>query len=87
MRQQYKYSALFLPILCRLMYLFYFLFAGVKCYALLCGRHLNFNIMKTIKQLEQELKDLQQALKDKTISVNEYSSFYYNVSQQIKKLS
>lgn len=43
--------------------------------------------MKTIKQLEQELKDLQKALKDKTISVNEYSTFYYNVSQQIKKIS
>jgi len=42
--------------------------------------------MKTLHQLQQELKDLQVALKNKSISVNEYSSFYYNISQQIKKL-
>lgn len=43
--------------------------------------------MKTLSQLQQELKDLQVSLKNKSISVNEYSSFYYNISQQIKKLS
>lgn len=43
--------------------------------------------MKTLEQLQQEIKDLQIALKNKDISVNEYSTFYYNVSQQIKKLT
>jgi hypothetical protein len=38
------------------------------------------------EQLEQERRDLQKALKTGTISVNEYSSFYYNLSQRIKKL-
>ena len=39
-----------------------------------------------IKQLENELKDLQIALKDKTISVNEYCSFYHSKAQEIKRL-
>jgi hypothetical protein len=39
-----------------------------------------------MKELQQKLQDLQQALKDKSISVNEYSSMYYETYQQIKKL-
>ena len=42
--------------------------------------------MKNLEKLEQELKDLQVALKNKDISVNEYSSFYYNISKKIKSL-
>ena len=37
-------------------------------------------------KLEQELKDLQVALKNKSITVNEYQSFYYSISQKIKSL-
>jgi hypothetical protein len=39
-----------------------------------------------IEKLNKELSDLKVALKNKDISVNEYSSFYYNISQKIKKL-
>ena len=41
--------------------------------------------MKNLEKLEKELRDLQVALKNKDISVNEYSSFYHSVSQKIKK--
>ena len=44
-------------------------------------------IKKDIAELEQELKDLKEALKNKSVSVNEYSYFVYAVSQKIKKLS
>ena len=51
-----------------------------------------FEYIKTQKteimeNLKQELQDLQEAFKNKTISVNEYSSMYYNVSQKIKSLT
>jgi len=39
-----------------------------------------------MKQLLQKLEDLKQALKDKSISVNEYSSMYHATYQQIKKI-
>lgn len=38
------------------------------------------------EKLEQELKDLQVALKQNLITVNEYQDFYYQISQQIKRL-
>lgn len=41
------------------------------------------NKMETLKQ---KLQDLQEALKNKSISVNEYSSMYHATYQQIKKL-
>lgn len=37
-------------------------------------------------KLEKELKDLQSALKNNLISVNEYQDFYYAISQKIKRL-
>jgi len=40
----------------------------------------------TIKQLEQKLQDLKDALKDKSLSVNEYSSMYHYTYKQIQKL-
>lgn len=43
-----------------------------------------YNIMKA--KLEQELKDLQSALKNNLISVNEYQDFYYAISQKLKRL-
>jgi hypothetical protein len=39
-----------------------------------------------METLKQKLQDLQEALKNKSISVNEYSSMYYATYQQIKKL-
>lgn len=39
-----------------------------------------------MEKLERKLQDLKVALKNKTISVNEYSTMYYQTSQQIKKL-
>ena len=39
-----------------------------------------------VKALQQKLQDLKEALKDKSITVNEYSSMYYSTYQQIKKL-
>ena len=39
-----------------------------------------------MEKLEQELRDLQQALKNKTRSVNEYCSYYHQTAQKIKKL-
>lgn len=39
-----------------------------------------------VKTLEQKLQGLKEALKNKSISVNEYSSMYYATYQQIKKL-
>lgn len=39
-----------------------------------------------MEKLKQRLKDLQLALKNKLISVNEYSSMYYATYQEIKKL-
>lgn len=38
-----------------------------------------------MKGLEKELEDLRKALKAGTISVNEYSTFYYNACQKAKK--
>jgi len=43
-------------------------------------------IKKEIEKLEQKLKGLQWALKNKYVSVNEYSDFVYAVSQEIVKL-
>ena len=39
-----------------------------------------------ITKLEQKLKDLKEALENKIISVNEYSSMYHATYQQIKRL-
>ena len=39
-----------------------------------------------MEKLQQRLKDLQEALNDKSISVNEYCSMYHATSQDIKKL-
>lgn len=39
-----------------------------------------------MEALKQELQELQEALKSKSISVNEYCSFYYSISQKIKSL-
>ena len=39
------------------------------------------------KQLEQERQDLSKALKVGSISTNEYSSFYYALSQRINKIA
>ena len=39
-----------------------------------------------MEKLEKELLDLKTALKEKTITVNEYCDFYYNISQKIKKM-
>jgi len=38
------------------------------------------------KELEQKLLDLQKALKNKTISVNEYCSFYHQTAKKLKAL-
>jgi hypothetical protein len=38
-----------------------------------------------MEKLEQKLQDLKIALENKSISVNEYSSMYYSIYQQIKK--
>jgi len=43
-------------------------------------------IKKEIEKLEQKLKGLQWALKNKYVSVNEYSDLVYAVSQEIVKL-
>ena len=45
-----------------------------------------FDMTNTIKQLEQKLQDLKDALKDKSLSVNEYSSMYHYTYKQIQKL-
>ena len=39
-----------------------------------------------MKELQQKLQDLQEALKNKSISVNEYCSMYHATYQQIKNL-
>ena len=39
-----------------------------------------------MKDLKQKLQDLQEALRSKSISANEYSTMYYDTYQQIKKL-
>ena len=39
-----------------------------------------------MENLQKKLQGLQEALKNKTISVNDYCSMYYAISQQIKKL-
>lgn len=39
-----------------------------------------------MEALKQKLQDLQEALKNKSISVNEYSSMYHATYQQLKKL-
>lgn len=39
-----------------------------------------------MEALQQKLEDLKDALKNKSISVNEYSTMYYQTYQQIKKL-
>jgi len=41
---------------------------------------------KDMKNLKQKLQDLQEALRSKSISVNEYSAMYHATYQQIKKL-
>jgi len=38
-----------------------------------------------MEKLQQKLKDLKAALENKSISVNEYCSMYYAISQQSKK--
>lgn len=40
-----------------------------------------------MKELQEELKRLERALKAKTISVNEYCSFYHQTAQKIKALN
>lgn len=42
--------------------------------------------MKNLNQLQQELKDLQVALKNKDISVNDYSTMYMTISKRIKEM-
>ena len=42
--------------------------------------------MKTLKELQNELVQLQTALAKKLVTPTEYSNFYYNISQQIKRL-
>ena len=50
----------------------------------ICGN--KTRIMETEKQrLEQELKDLQIALQKKSVSVNEYCSFYHQTAKKIKE--
>ena len=39
-----------------------------------------------MEKLQQRLKDLQEALKNNGISVNEYCSMYYATWEDIKKL-
>jgi hypothetical protein len=39
-----------------------------------------------MESLTQKLFDIKYALKQKSISVNEYCSMYYEISQQIKQL-
>lgn len=39
-----------------------------------------------IKELEQKLIDLQLAVADGSISVNEYQDFYYQTYQEINKI-
>jgi hypothetical protein len=39
-----------------------------------------------MEALLQKIEDLKDALKNKSISVNEYSSMYYQTYQQIKNL-
>ena len=39
-----------------------------------------------MEKLKQKLNDLQEALKNKLISVNEYCSMYHATYQEIKKL-
>ena len=39
-----------------------------------------------MEKLEKRLQELREALRDKSISVNEYSSMYHETCQQIKKL-
>ncbi len=39
-----------------------------------------------MEALKQKLQDLKEALKNKSISVNEYSSMYHATAQEIKKL-
>lgn len=41
--------------------------------------------MEKIKKLEQEIKDLEKAFRNKLISVNDYCDTYHAISQQIKK--
>jgi len=38
------------------------------------------------QQILNNIELLKQALKDKTISVNDYSTLYFTYSQQLKKL-
>lgn len=47
-------------------------------------QQLKITIMKA--KLEQELKDLQSALENNLISVNEYQDSYYAISQKLKRL-
>lgn len=42
--------------------------------------------MKTLKELQNELVQLQTALAKKLVTPTEYGSIYYNISQQIKKI-
>lgn len=39
-----------------------------------------------MKELEERLEGLKEALKEKAISVNEYCSMYHQTYQQIKRL-
>ncbi len=42
--------------------------------------------MKTKKQLLKELEQLKQALQDQKVTVNEYSTIYHRISQELRKL-
>lgn len=41
----------------------------------------------TKEQIEQEMKDLYKAMKSRLISVNYYSTMYYNLAQKLKSLN
>jgi hypothetical protein len=58
---------------------------GINKYVRLCVLY-NTKTNKEMGDLQKKLEDLKEALKNKSISVNEYSSFYYQTYQQIKKL-
>ena len=48
--------------------------------------NLNIKIM-TKQQIEQEMKDLYNAMKSKLISVNDYCTMYHNLAQKLKQLN
>ena len=77
-------------------YLFYFLFAFIKCYPLLCGTHLNNNIMDTTKLqkhaiaylLGVSLSDINSTEIDieNDIVIVHYTARYYNSPIKLRKV-